>query len=152
LRRHLGRTSRRPTQGDSASRSPALPFPLSLLRGRRAWPLSRLWAVKCLILTCSGWSHMRLGARARACVHALRACCVGSAPRWLGMWRVRVCGPAQANGIRPRAHPGRTKSPLSTPAADPQQGGTTMCPLLVWREGNPTHCAADRPRRGVAMQ
>jgi hypothetical protein len=46
LRRHLGRTSRRPTQGDSASRSPALPFPLFLRRGRRAWPLSRLWAVK----------------------------------------------------------------------------------------------------------
>ena len=46
LRRHLGRTSLRPTQGDSASRSPALPISLSLLRGRRAWPLSRLWAVK----------------------------------------------------------------------------------------------------------
>ena len=53
LRRHLGRTSRRPTQGDSASRSPALPFPLSLLRGRRAWPLSRLWAVK--------WPAKRMG-------------------------------------------------------------------------------------------
>ena len=53
LRRRLGRTSRRPTQGDSASRSPALPFPLSLLRGRRAWPLSRLWAVK--------WPAKRMG-------------------------------------------------------------------------------------------
>jgi hypothetical protein len=43
LRRHLGRTpSLRPTQGDSASRSPALHISLSLLRGRRAWPLSRL--------------------------------------------------------------------------------------------------------------
>ena len=48
-----GRTSLRPTQGDSASRSPALPISLSLLRGRRAWPLSRLWAVK--------WPAKRMG-------------------------------------------------------------------------------------------
>jgi hypothetical protein len=36
VRRHLGRTPLRETQGDSASRSPALPISLSLLRGAGA--------------------------------------------------------------------------------------------------------------------
>jgi hypothetical protein len=50
----------------------------------------------------------------------------------------------------PRTYPGHTKSPLSTPAADPQQGGTTRCwfgekelPLTALQTGS---------RRGVAMQ
>jgi hypothetical protein len=54
---------------------------------------------------------MRLGARARVCVHALRACCVGKAPGQLYMRRVRVWG--QRHFV-PRSYPGHTKSPLCT--------------------------------------
>jgi hypothetical protein len=108
----------------------------------------------------TGCVHMRLGARVCVCVGTCAArllfACAARLLRGECLMLVRhaacasVWACAGQRHFVPRTYPGHTKSPLSTPAADPQQGGTTCCwcgekelPLTALQTGS---------RRGVAMQ
>ena len=101
---------------------------------------------------------MRLGARVCVCVStcAARLLCACAARLLRGKCLMLVRHAACASvwacaGQRhfvPRTYPGHTKSPLSVhPTA------VTVWLLLEWREGIPTHCAADRlkTRRCIAV-